>query len=134
MRILFICASLRAGGAERVLTKVANHFSTSHEVAIATFADTDSFYVLAKSIPHFRPDLNYGSGWFSSIRKLKHIRAAAKSFKPDIIIVFGALISSVVHLATIGAKKRIIAANRASPTAKLWGFRPTLNRLIYPFF
>ena len=49
-KIVFIISSLGSGGAERVLTLLANQLSRKNEVFIVTFSNEKPFYKIANNI------------------------------------------------------------------------------------
>ncbi len=54
---LLIIFHISSGGAERVMSILANKFVETREVVIVTMAKTDSFYPLHKNIKHIKLDL-----------------------------------------------------------------------------
>jgi len=114
---MFVISSLSAGGAERVLSLLANRLVETHEIVIATMAETEPFYPLHKDVCHIKLNLMKESGntmqsVANSIRRVKTLVEVFKRENPDIIISF---MTHMNILATIAAKisgKRIIVSER----------------------
>lgn len=93
-KITFIVHSLTLGGAQRVLTTLANNLTKNYEVSIITFIRSDSFYALDKEvnlIPCFN-NINPSSNPIEAIKSnyalLKKINIIVKENKTDLIISF----------------------------------------------
>ena len=137
MKILFVISSLSSGGAERVMSILANQFIKSHEVIIVTMAKTDSFYSLHKNIKHIKLNLlkNSKNILQSVMNNLYRIKAFVEIFKkenPDVIISFMTHTNILAIIASKIAKKKIIISERIAYdfyNSKILNF---IRRLIYP--
>lgn len=133
-RIALVCTSLRAGGAERIVSRLASWFAKFHEVAIITLVPSEPFYRLPSSVRLCSPGREpCGVMAFKRARSLAHIRKALRQFNPDVVFSFGGLINSPVMLAAFGLPGRYYLFNRASPLSNPWRPITLLNRLVYPF-
>ncbi len=117
MKILFVISSLSSGGAERVLSILANKFVETEEVVIVTLANTDSFYPLHKNIRHIKLDLlkNSNNILQSAMNNFYRIKAFVKIFKkenPDIIISFMTHTNILSTVAAKIARNKIIISER----------------------
>ena len=138
MKILFIINSLGSGGAERVLSILANNLSKKHNITVVLLSNDAIFYELDNNIKIVRADLYKQTNSiidkllsnFNRIEKLKNI---FQKENPDIIISFT---TSVNILSTISAKlskKKIIISERINYeflSSKVWRF---LRIIIYRF-
>ena len=88
MRILFIIGNLDSGGAEKVISTLANSFSKEHSVEILMISTSEkqTFYSVNNDvsvIPLLKPNEKYT---FS--KKVKLIRNQIIDSKPDVVISF----------------------------------------------
>ena len=116
MRIAFFIGSMGCGGAERVISILANEYATKGwDVDILLLLDNRVEYELhpqIKVIPLMGSYSNYAMNalaWLSSIRKY------VKSNKPDRVVSFIGRVNAVVLTATIGLKVPIIVSERNDP-------------------
>ena len=98
MRVLFIINQLGGGGAERVLTLIANHMSDDNEVYILSFSPNVSKYPIDEKIVINEVHLNKKS----AINVSKEIRKYVKKIKPDCFISFEYHMNMKALLGTIG--------------------------------
>ncbi len=130
MKIIFIISSLDVGGAEKILTTLANHFSNiGYEITILIASKNKFFFPLNRDIE------------VRELKKIKPIfilinelRREILLINPDIIISF---ISEMNILATIASKlanKPIVVSERSAydflDIKPMW---KKLRRVIYPF-
>ncbi|MFH0069896.1 glycosyltransferase family 4 protein [Peribacillus sp. NPDC056705] len=115
-RIVFLIGSMRRGGAERVISLLANNYAErGWEVDILTLLDDNNEYELNRSINVKLIGKQGGSrirklpSWINSIRK--HIIEN----KPDRIVSFIARINIITILSCIGLNQRIIVSERNDP-------------------
>ncbi len=137
MKITFIISSLSSGGAERVLSNLANALSKKHNIKIITFSSEDSFYDLSQNIEHIKLNLmeeskNIFISLYNTLKRIKTLKQTLKSINADINISF------VLHtnlLATIASrlnKQKIIISERT-----VYDFYDSivlniLKKIIYP--
>lgn len=128
MNILFTLASLGSGGAERVVTILANRMNAmGHQVEIVCLKYDDVYYqtddgvkvVLADHLGHNLPELF----WLR-----KHIFQE----KPDVVIAFTEGVYCFTIAALLGIKIPVIASERLDPLAMTWK-RNLLKRLLLPY-
>ncbi len=138
MKILFIISSLSSGGAERVLSNLANYLCKKHEVIIATFSNQESFYPLDNKVKLIKLDLlkesrNPFESIKNSFNRIKTLTNCMKEVQSDIVISF---MTATNILAIISAKivsVPIIISERTNFTAlqsKIWR---AIRRVVYPF-
>ncbi len=117
MKILFIISSLSSGGAERVLSNLANHLCQKHDIIIATFSNVDAFYPLDKRVKHLKLDLlkQSTSSWDSVRNNLNRFVVLVKLIKEvsaDINISFMTQTNILAILASRLVRQKIIIAER----------------------
>ena len=115
-KISFFIGSLHGGGAERVISILANHFRRKGwNVDIVLLLDTEVGYVLETGINII--DLSQGTGsYYKHLTKwLRGIRKYVKEAHPDRIVSFVGRINLLVLTACIGINIPIIASERNDP-------------------
>jgi glycosyltransferase involved in cell wall biosynthesis len=123
-KYLFYTVSLGGGGAERVLTIIANKFSReiNVKVVIVSLLDVENEYSLSDSIKVIRmhgENLNY-------ISKIRLLRKILKSEKPDVLIAFMYFIAMQALLASMMLRIRVIVSERNDPKQEIAG-RPIVG-------
>jgi len=111
MHILFIIPSLGFGGAERVVSNLANEFIKENDVSIVlTSGNAKSVYSLDERINLFTSSGGGAIKIWSSVRKI------CKQIKPDVAIAFmtGVGIMSAIFLAGTGIP--VIVSERNDPS------------------
>lgn len=88
MKILFVIGNLDSGGAEKVISTLANSFSINHIVEILMISSdkNETFYKINPNIK-IVPLLSINKK-LSYIKKIKKIREEIISFSPDVVISF----------------------------------------------
>ena len=133
-RVCLVCVSLRAGGTERIVSRIANRLIKRHQVKVLLMSHSVPFYQLAPTVEVSRPALDARSeaGWYWYPRIIGHLSRGLKEFRPELILCFGETIAPFVLLMAAPRGFRVIVFNRASPFASLSGVRGVLNPLTYP--
>lgn len=115
-KILIFIGSMEKGGAERVISIIANYLiSDGWDVCIAMLLSNGVKYELDPRISIV--DLSFGGGnrltripkWLTGIRKLE------KDYNPDTVLSFVARINVLVQLACYGNNDKIIVSERNDP-------------------
>lgn len=141
MKITFVISSLSGGGAERILSNIANYWAEAgHKITVLTFDNGNSiFYPLLKSV-QWRP-LNIAEqsnswigGMLNSLKRIRCLRKAIKKSKPDFIISFLYTTNVLTILATCFLSYPVIVSERNAPgyyreRRSVWHL---LRRLLYP--
>jgi GalNAc-alpha-(1->4)-GalNAc-alpha-(1->3)-diNAcBac-PP-undecaprenol alpha-1,4-N-acetyl-D-galactosaminyltransferase len=137
MKIAFIISSLGSGGAERVLTLIANELSKKHEIYIITLSNDELFYELDTKIKHIKLDLlkqsnNIFQGIINSIKRIFVLKKELKKIDAHINISFITQTNILSIIASKLNKQKIIIAERSvyySETNTI--FWRQLRRFIY---
>lgn len=116
MRIAFFIGSMGRGGAERVISILANEYADQGW-------DVDILMLLANRVEYdLRPEINIISLVGSSENYAKNalswitkIRKYVRTIKPDRVVSFVGRVNAVVLTATIGMKVPIIVSERNDP-------------------
>jgi GalNAc-alpha-(1->4)-GalNAc-alpha-(1->3)-diNAcBac-PP-undecaprenol alpha-1,4-N-acetyl-D-galactosaminyltransferase len=93
-RVALLIHSLQGGGAERVMSQLANRWSAEHEVHLITWskADTDR-YPLDPLVFRYGLDLQVPSrglfgGIVANVRRVRQLRNVLQQVKPEIVLSF----------------------------------------------
>ncbi len=141
-RICLVLADLKLGGAERVITSLANHWAAKGaRVTIVTFGaagDTTPYFQLAETVrlkPLGMPALGrrrLGS-YTQQIQRIARLRRTFREENPDVVISFLRRVNILTLVATRGMGVATIVSDRNNPKndpgARLWN---RLARWLYP--
>ena len=130
MKITFVTSTLTSGGAERVISLLANNFAErGYEVEmIALTSISPDYYPLDPKVKFIHADKVSKGGllgelwWFR-----KHI----KKEQPDVVIAFMEAVYEFVLLALLGTKVPVISSERKDP-ATLGPLRKILRWILLP--
>lgn len=130
MKISFVTSTLTSGGAERVISLLANNFAErGYEVEmIALTSISPDYYPLDPKVKFIHADKVSKGGllgelwWFR-----KHI----KKEQPDVVIAFMEAVYEFVLLALLGTKIPVISSERLDPALISWP-RKVLRWLLLP--
>jgi glycosyltransferase involved in cell wall biosynthesis len=122
-KILVAIPSLSAGGAERVVTTLANEWSRQgRDVLIATFESPEqsSFYPLDVSVRRLALDLPPVSKpkWRAithTFKRISRLRRAIQSERPDIIVSFLTKMNVISAIAADGLGVPVVISERNNP-------------------
>ncbi len=137
MKILFIISNLSIGGAERVLSTLANHLSLHHEVVIVKLDHKEPFYEIDNNI--IIESLNLEKVNNTILKKVIHnftllssIRKSIKKYNPNITISFMDKTNISVLLATRFLSNKLIISERTNYSAQKNKLIRILRSIIYP--
>jgi glycosyltransferase involved in cell wall biosynthesis len=159
MRITFIISSLSHGGAERVMSIMANYWAAKGwKITLLTFDDgkTPPFYDLEPSIKHIPLGIAGDSlvpftwgkmliqnkilksfkltGLFNSMRRIQVLRSAISKSNPDAVISFIETTNILTIIAARSLNIPIVVSERSNPSmhsiGKTWNL---LRRITYPY-
>lgn len=116
MKIAFVYGSLTGGGAERVISNLANRLSETHDVSIIIFTEEDSVYRLNENIKLISPvKLQKGKSIIYRIvgflNRSRFLQENIKSY--DCVISFDNLLATQCKL--VSPKTKVIGSERANP-------------------
>jgi|SRR5690554_3652532 len=135
-KICFVISSLRAGGAERVVSTLANSFEAkgSFDVSIVTINEANPFYELVDNIQLISLDnQNNKNPVLNTKTRIKQLIIALKTIKPTIIISFNTTTSCEAIIAARYVNTPIIISERANPkTSAPNMYWKLLRRITFP--
>ncbi|MEK6302025.1 MAG: glycosyltransferase family 4 protein [Acidobacteriota bacterium] len=141
MRLTLVIHSLQGGGAERVMTTLANSWAAaSLQVTLLTFADSAMplFYELDSRVDHISLNIaGHSTNKFAAAAKNLHrvyrLRQAIRASHPDAVLSFMDNTNVLTLLATRSLGVRVVVAGRSDPkmndSGPIWSL---LRRLTYP--
>ena len=124
VKITLVIADLGAGGAERVLSILANKWcEKGHKINIVLLSEGPSFYKLDSRIKvtelGFLKNRNNYSRAISIFKVARKLRKHIKEIHPDFILSFMNKYNIFVLLSLFKTKNKIYVSERDSPTEKL---------------
>lgn len=129
MNVIFLLASLGSGGAERVVSLLANKMSElGHQVEIICLKFNDVYYHLLPSVK-VTIAMQQTKNRFTEIYWLRNY---IKKQKPDVVIPFTEGVYCFTILSLLGTGIPIIASERLDPAAMSIP-RKILKRLLLPY-
>lgn len=138
-KIAFVIAGLESGGAERVVSTLANELCNKYEIIIITLWDVESFYTLDSRIKHFKCanksliSTNIVQAIRNNLQLLKKLKSILKENKIDLTIGFTTTASILALISSKSIKIPCIISERSNPNVKvlgkLWRF---LRKKYYP--
>jgi glycosyltransferase involved in cell wall biosynthesis len=141
MNVIFVISSLAAGGAQKVLSFLANHWAQrGWHVTILAFSGTSDvpFFPLDPSVRYVPLGLvgessNIVEGAWNNVRRILRLRDAIRHHAPKVVIAFMDQENMLTTLAVQGLAVPVIVSVRIdpmlSPMGALWGL---LRDQVYP--
>lgn len=141
MKITLVISSLSCGGAERVLTLMAQGFvARGHEVTAITLSDkTTDFYQLPSQCSRIALDIMGNSSGLieavkNNVKRIAVLRKAIHSTTPSVVISFLRITNITTILALLGTKHPLIVTEHNDIQVLSYGtLWETMGRLTYPF-
>jgi GalNAc-alpha-(1->4)-GalNAc-alpha-(1->3)-diNAcBac-PP-undecaprenol alpha-1,4-N-acetyl-D-galactosaminyltransferase len=141
MKLVLVISALSAGGAERVISILANYWAgKSWAITLITLDELVSdFYQLHPHVKRIGLGLMAESPYLTTSIKhnwarVKKLRQVIKAERPDAIISFVDTVNVLTLLATFGLGLPVIISERTEPRyhnpGRMW---PWLRRLTYPW-
>jgi glycosyltransferase involved in cell wall biosynthesis len=122
MKIALVISSLGAGGAERVIITLANHWAArGWSVTLLTFEQPGSrpYYEVDPRVSLRQLDVvasrNLARAIWQSLRRIFVLRRAIRAIRPDVVISFLAKINVTTVLATRGLDLAVVVSERNNP-------------------
>jgi GalNAc-alpha-(1->4)-GalNAc-alpha-(1->3)-diNAcBac-PP-undecaprenol alpha-1,4-N-acetyl-D-galactosaminyltransferase len=122
-KILFICPSLGRGGAERVLTLMANYWaSEGKDVTIVVIINEKISFELHPNIKvlsqeTYAVSTHFLQGLIANIKRIFRSRRVIQQTKPDVVISFTTICNIVSYFAKMGLPVPLVISERTSPLA-----------------
>lgn len=139
MRVFLVIATLKAGGAERVISILANNWSQykNIEVHVVLLTNDEIFYPLNGNVYiHKLGFLVNQSGYiriYSLFKTFIKLRMLVKNKKPAFILSFMTKYNIFTLASLFLTNKKVIVSERDSPTERLSPLICILRKLTYKF-
>jgi glycosyltransferase involved in cell wall biosynthesis len=138
-RIALVIGSLAGGGAERVLSALAAHWSRAgHDVSVLTIGSSDTdVYALAPGVRRvalglYNPSAHPGQGLVRGIRRVAVLRRTIRRIRPDVVVSFLTPTNVAAILACWGTHVPVVVSERVDPQLKAGTIWSALRRALYP--
>lgn len=128
MRIVLVISALSAGGAERIIISLANHWvEHGSDVTLVTFDGQPPYYPVDSKVTLRQLNIDSSSrplihAFISTGRRILALRRVVRESEPDIVISFLGKINALTVLATRGLKVPVVVSERNNPDRQV--FRP----------
>ncbi|GGH32312.1 LPS N-acetylglucosaminyltransferase [Sphingobacterium alkalisoli] len=135
--VCLIIPSLRHGGAERVISILANEWSRrpNLKVFIILLTKQEHFYSVNDNVTIIEPQEEYTSNLISkfyySIWILKFIRRTIRELKPDAVLSFCERYNNIVLLSLLGINVKRFVSDRNNPKNTLGLVHENLRKRLY---
>jgi len=136
-KICLIIPSLQAGGMERVMSELANHFVNKHncEVHLILYGlKRDIFYSITDKITVHKPEFEFNNSkrFWNTIKTIWFLRKKIKKLQPDTTLSFGEYWNNLVLLSTLGTNVPVFVSDRSQPNKSLGKIQDSLRNWLYP--
>lgn len=124
-----------SGGAERVMSELANHFVKKEDISVYLIILTkgEKFYQLRDEVNLIEPAFNHKD--FSritfTVKIFRFLKKSLKTIRPDTILSFGGRYNSFVLLASCRLGIKTFISDRSSPNISYGYFFDLINPKIY---
>jgi GalNAc-alpha-(1->4)-GalNAc-alpha-(1->3)-diNAcBac-PP-undecaprenol alpha-1,4-N-acetyl-D-galactosaminyltransferase len=123
VRIALVIGSLRAGGAERVMSLLAAELlRRGHEVALVTLSPpADDFFRVPQAVARVSIGLEGDSkgplrGVLMNLRRIVALRRSFARHRPEVVLSFLTTMNVLSCVASIGARHRLVVSERVDPS------------------
>ena len=138
-RLTFVIHQISAGGAERVLTLLANELcKKGWSVTVLTFdsGSEPAFFKLHSDVQHWPLSLKREQGgWWKAIKvhflRPWVLRKAIRKSGPDAVLAFIDQMNILTLMATIGLKIPVIVSERSHPAFNISKLCSLLRQVVY---
>lgn len=118
MKIIFVIPSMAGGGAERVISVLANEFvKRGNEVSIVMFAGNACVYSMEEKVKLVQTGEKTGKSFAKRISRIRKMRKYFKENQDAVIIAFGPDAAFFTFLAGLWLKMHMVMSERNNPEA-----------------
>lgn len=137
LRILFVVSSLGIGGAERVVSELANYFSDiENEVIIMLVSNNKTNYKINPKIKiiDLNSEMLNKTGLLAICERMSLIRKFTNDVNPNMVISFLSIINIYVCFSLLLSKHKLIVSERNDPKSDpKSAFKRAVRLLAYKF-
>lgn len=135
MKIILVIPTLKQGGAERIMSELANVWSSQeHEVHIVLLAKSEDFYKLHTNVIVHKLAFNYTNRLNKTYGELQvffNLRKIIQNEKPDFVLSFMTKYNALTILASAFLSTKVFVSDRSNPKKKLPLLIAMLRKLTY---
>ena len=141
--ICMVINNLCSGGAQRVLSLLANSWADSGRTVYVISLDgaEDDFFELSKRVKHIVLDIKGPTksvlklnGLYMTIKRISILRSTIKGTSPQVVLPFLPETNILTILSTIGLNTRVVISERNDPALDRLGFGwDFLRRILYRY-
>lgn len=136
-KITLLIPSLSSGGAERVMSVLANYLSKdiNLEIHLILYLADERFYNISDKVIVHTPNFNYKnfSTIISTFKTINYIRKTLKDIKPNALLSFSGKYNSLVILSSLGLNIKRYVSDRSKPGISYGKLQDILNPILYGF-
>jgi GalNAc-alpha-(1->4)-GalNAc-alpha-(1->3)-diNAcBac-PP-undecaprenol alpha-1,4-N-acetyl-D-galactosaminyltransferase len=137
---VLVIHSLSSGGAERVISDLANAWAERGEsVAIVTYEDVhQDFYrlhprIIRKVVPTASQSRNLFAGGLNAMSRVRALRRVLRSLSPTCVCAFTDVVAIETILASRGMSARVVVSHRTNPLVEPLALHwRALRRALFP--
>lgn len=134
-KIALVLPTLHAGGMERVMSELANYFSTKDntEVHLILFSKSPKlFYKLNSSlIVHLNNSTKSIHRFLQVFQASLFLRKQIKSIQPDVVLSFGTQWNNFVLLSLLNSEAAVFISDRGSPLRRYKWTTEIMKSMLY---
>lgn len=134
MKILLVIPTLQQGGAERVMSELANTWAKNHSVHLVLLAESDDFYSVPDSVVVHRLGFS-NRGRLAKIREefrvMRELRKLVKTESPAFVLSFMEKFNEFTLLSSWGLGVPVYVSDRSNPLKKIGKARKFLKKVTY---
>jgi glycosyltransferase involved in cell wall biosynthesis len=137
MKIVLVIPTLKQGGAERVMSVLANEFSRKgHEVHLCLLAGGEHFYELEENV--IIHDFGFVNNnplqkIMGEVKVFSQLRNLLKSTKPDLVLSFMTKYNVLTIMASSFLNINVFVSDRSNPKKQLPNSIVLLRRITYKY-
>ncbi|MEX0596397.1 MAG: glycosyltransferase, partial [Candidatus Paceibacterota bacterium] len=136
-RIALVIPTMKSGGAERVLSELANQWANQNiDVHLILLANTEKFYQVDSKITihqlGFKNIGGKGRKFISEIKTFCQLRQLLKELSPNAVLSFMTKYNVFTIMASVGLKLNLFVSDRSNPYKKLPLIISQLRKYLYP--
>jgi len=138
VKLFLVIPTLKQGGAERVMSELANNLAQKEtlNVHLVLLAKSEDFYEISNNVTVYRLGFeNKGriNKVLSEVRTFKRLRKILKTHKPDAVLSFMEKYNSFTILASAFLGLHIFVSDRSNPLKRLPKSTELLRKLTYKY-
>ena len=132
-KICLVIPSLQCGGAERVISQLANQFVEENFVFLILLANSEIFYEVDKRVTLITPDFETATlnRYLYAAKLFPFLRRTISEISPDTVLSFGRAYNPYVLMATLGLGIPVFVSDRGNPFYNSGFLNETVRKIIY---